>query len=646
MGIKAIFLAFPWLFLALITSGCLNSGDKAGKEVGLQGEGQAGTETSEGLGTDPGTVAPEPLSELPPKECFNGVLDSGETGIDCGGSSCPRCQPGALCKSVADCETDPYKMHLAAFREVGQGGNLNVQCVDKIKLKIPGQDDLELPTPDGEKRCISEELFLALFKNQAPQVSFYTPSTTNSPLNAPIGVMFDILMDPESVNKSMVLVKLADFYQKFVTGAIDTITPISATVAPFPDLYSIYMLTPSAPLEHGTMYVGIINGADTVQPYIDTLAPKVATSLAGVPLAEDTYWTFRTEPPEGDPPCPGPCVNGKHCAGGVCQCNLAHAVDTTAGPCKGCETGYLNTELDLNQPVSCQAISGIPAPTISGSIPPHGYQNLMVEGLNPNLGIWIGFSQPMDPESLENAVKVQYKETSLHPIKDMALLESTSSFRGENTMFKFMPINPMLPRQADTTYRVHILKVAKSAIGVNMTADTYREFKTASSPMPLWALQVNFTMGDADNAHTSPFCQFLFRACPSEAHAKSPSVYFDCFVAAWNPHKDPTLEIYRHNQTRDSNEPVYLLGRSLESLRYPNDFYYMDLTADECGDLYYLGGVEVIGYRAVGDNFNQPFDIYRNSVMNSWVGRENTGCLGDTCLYKWHRVDWGLPGGP
>lgn len=628
---KVTLLTFPLLLLIVLTSGCPSSGDKSGTEVDFQ---EAGKETSGGLSAGSGTVTPE--------TCFNEVADPGETDIDCGGPDCPKCQPGAICQSVTDCETDPYKMLFPAFREAGQQGGLNVQCVDKINLSIPGYDALEMPTPDGEKRCISEELFLALFKDQAPQVSLYTPTATNSPLDAPIGVVFNYLMDPGSVSQSLVLVTMADFYQKFVTGSIDNITPIPATVAPWPGLYSVYVLTPSAPLDYGTFYVAIVNGANKDKSYIDSLAPREATSIAGATLEDDVIWSFQTEAPPGDPPCPGPCENGKHCSGGVCRCNLSHAADTPNGPCTGCETGYLNTELDPNKPVACKLASAVPVPTISGSIPSNGATNLTVGGLDPYLGIWIFFSEPMDPESLKNAVKVYYGGTAQGTLRDMALIESAGSLNGENTLFKFMPIMPQVLRQADTSYIVTINNDSKSAVGVNMAAETRIDFKTAATPMPLSGLRLHFTRGEVNNSQTDPSCQFLFRACPSKDHAMGNNAYQDCLVVSWNPHKDPDFTIEENNQIRDPNANYYLMGRSLDSLHYPYDFYYMDVTGDLCQDKYYLGAVEVIGYRAEGDNFHQPFDIYINQAVNSWIGLDKE-CWKGTCIEKTDEFEFGIP---
>jgi hypothetical protein len=41
----------------------------------------------------------------PPDTCTNGVKDSGETDVDCGGGTCPRCQGGQTCTSRNDCHT-------------------------------------------------------------------------------------------------------------------------------------------------------------------------------------------------------------------------------------------------------------------------------------------------------------------------------------------------------------------------------------------------------------------------------------------------------------------------------------------------------------------------------------------------------------
>ena len=51
-----------------------------------------------------------------PAACDNGVKDSHESDVDCGGIDCPDCPPGSDCKVNADCDShicDPDTMKCA-----------------------------------------------------------------------------------------------------------------------------------------------------------------------------------------------------------------------------------------------------------------------------------------------------------------------------------------------------------------------------------------------------------------------------------------------------------------------------------------------------------------------------------------------------
>jgi hypothetical protein len=37
--------------------------------------------------------------------CFDGILDGGEVGVDCGGQLCPPCVSGNRCESGTDCQS-------------------------------------------------------------------------------------------------------------------------------------------------------------------------------------------------------------------------------------------------------------------------------------------------------------------------------------------------------------------------------------------------------------------------------------------------------------------------------------------------------------------------------------------------------------
>jgi hypothetical protein len=79
------------------------------------------------------------------KSCSNGMQDSGETDVDCGGSCETKCEPFKLCASVADCQT--------SFSYAGKSYT-GIRCDDKVASFDP-----EDPAILGKKMCINEQLF-------------------------------------------------------------------------------------------------------------------------------------------------------------------------------------------------------------------------------------------------------------------------------------------------------------------------------------------------------------------------------------------------------------------------------------------------------------------------------------------------------
>lgn len=79
---------------------------------GIRIEGSGGTAKENFITSKNTTVASRPRLDVcytpapPPGPCTNGVLDTGETDVDCGGNVCAPCADGKSCVTAADCTNE------------------------------------------------------------------------------------------------------------------------------------------------------------------------------------------------------------------------------------------------------------------------------------------------------------------------------------------------------------------------------------------------------------------------------------------------------------------------------------------------------------------------------------------------------------
>jgi hypothetical protein len=111
--------------------GAAGASEPTGGSSGAAPNGGAG---AAGFGGSGGAGAPDP--------CENGRRDGAETGVDCGGGTCPACPPGMPCDAPRDCTN---------VRCTSKGACELLTCSDRTTNGA--ETDTDCGGPDCEERC-------------------------------------------------------------------------------------------------------------------------------------------------------------------------------------------------------------------------------------------------------------------------------------------------------------------------------------------------------------------------------------------------------------------------------------------------------------------------------------------------------------
>ena len=138
--------------------------------------------------TPSATPSPTPSVSPPPSSCFDGVVNAGESDVDCGGASsgCMRCALGGACRASADCSA--AAICTTGPAGVGDGGNVSAG------IAFPSPSASTSPAPSNPPKggaalpssgpapplvgvCVDPQLAAAAWGPSAALAEYNTPAT-------------------------------------------------------------------------------------------------------------------------------------------------------------------------------------------------------------------------------------------------------------------------------------------------------------------------------------------------------------------------------------------------------------------------------------------------------------------------------------